>query len=508
VPALIGIDIGTTGAKGVLINERGKVLLSAYEEYPLSLPKSGWAEQNPEDWYRATVNLTRQLLSKSGIASQKLSGLALSGQMHGLVCMDEAGNVLRPAILWCDTRTTAQCRFIEEKLGSRKRVIQLACNPPLEGFTLPKLLWVQQNEPRIFAKIKTVLLPKDYVRFRLTGCEAMDLSDAAGTLMLDVKRKRWSKPMLEPLGISTGILPPLGESPEIAGYLTPSAADSTGLPVGLPVAFGGADNTCAAIGNGVIREGIVAVSIGTSGTVVAPTKTPILDKAGRVHTFNHSVPGLWYVMGVMQAAGLSLKWFRDTFGQLDLAMAAQTGGDAYEYLTEGVKDVPAGAEGLVYLPYLNGERTPHLNANARGVLFGLSPRHTRAHVVRAIMEGVAFGLRDSIEIIRALRVPIEEIRITGGGARSAVWRQIIADVFQQSIVRINAEEGPAFGAAIIAGVATGVFSSFESATDKAIRVTHTIKPNLKHATALERTYRLFQKLYTDLKVDFDELQSI
>jgi xylulokinase len=501
---LIGVDIGTTGAKSVMVNDRGKVLASEFREYPLSLPKPGWAEQDPEHWWQATVESLRRLLVTSGVSPKSIAGLSLSGQMHGLVCLDEADQVLRPAILWCDTRTTAQCRKIEEAVGGRARLIQLACNPALEGFTLPKLVWLQEHEPEVFARTRTVLLPKDYVRFRLTGRKAMDMSDAAGSLMLDVRRRRWSTQILSALGLDASLLPPLGESPEIAGGLSREAAALTGLREGLPIAFGGADNTCAAVGNGVIDEGIVAVSIGTSGTVVAPTRTPLLDKQGRAHTFNHSVPGMWYVMGCMMAAGLSLKWLRDTFGGLERAMAAETGVDAYEFLTAGVGKVPPGAEGLLWLPYLNGERTPHLDANARGVLFGISPRHTKAHVVRAILEGVVFGLRDGLEIVRSLKIPVGEIRLTGGGAKSAVWRQIQADVFGQRCVTTNVDEGPAFGAAIIAGVGTGVFKSFTEASEKIIRGTRTVDPNPQTAAVYEKRYSLFRRLYADLKHDFAE----
>jgi xylulokinase len=499
---LVGIDIGTTGAKSVLINARGKVLASHFQEYPLSLPRPGWAEQNPEDWYAAAAISIRLLLTSSGISPRAVSGLSLSGQMHGLVCLDAAGQVLRPAILWCDQRTTEQCRTIERAVGGRPRLIRLVSNPALEGFTLPKLVWVRENDPEAFRKTATVLLPKDYVRFRLTGRLGMEMSDAAGTLMLDVRKRRWSREVMRALDLDMSLLPPLGESPEIAGGITPGAAADTGLPCGLPVAFGGADNTCAAVGNGVIEEGVIAVSIGTSGTVIAPAASPLRDKKGRVHTFNHSVPGLWYVMGVMQAAGLSLKWLRDSFGGLERAMAAQLGIDAYEFLTAGVSEVPPGAEGLFWLPYLNGERTPHLDANARGVLFGITPRHGRAHVVRAILEGVVFGLRDSLEIIRLLKIPVREIRLTGGGAKSPAWRQIQADIFGQPVVTINATEGPAFGAAMIAGVATGVYPGFAEASRQLIKVTGEVYPDPAAAGIYEPRYRLFQRLYRDLKQDF------
>jgi xylulokinase len=505
---LIGIDIGTTGAKSVLINDKGRVLASDLQEYPLSLPQPGWAEQDPEHWVTATITSLRNLLAKSRVQPSSIAGLSFSGQMHGLVCLDKSGAVLRPAILWCDTRTTAECKLIEKNVGGRPKLIQLASNPALEGFTLPKLVWVQRNEPSIFRKTATILLPKDYVRYRLTGALGMDISDAAGTLMLDVKEKRWSAPILKALKIKPELLPPLGESPELAGRITSEAAQLTGLPAGLPVAFGGADNTCAAVGNGVIKEGIVAVSIGTSGTVIAPTRSPLRDKLGRAHTFNHSVPGLWYVMGVMQAAGLSLKWLRDNFGAMERAMAEDTGIDAYEFLAARVGEVPPGSEGLLWLPYLNGERTPHLDANARGVLFGVSPRHTKAHVVRAIMEGVVFGLRDSLEIIRGLGIPVKEIRLTGGGAKSPIWRQIQADVFGQPVVTINVEEGPAFGAAIIAGVGTKVFKNFQDATDRIIKVTKTVNPIPENVEKYEKQYALFRDLYASLRDDFAKLAKV
>ncbi len=499
---LIGIDIGTTGAKSIVMDAKGRVLASEFREYPLHLPKPGWAEQDPEDWWAATRVSLKNLLARSRVGAGTIEGISFSGQMHGLVCLDGEGRVLRPAILWCDQRTTAQCREIEKALGGRERVVKLASNPALEGFTLPKVAWVRRHDGAAFARTRTILLPKDYVRFRLTGELGMEMSDAAGTLMLDVKKRRWSKEILAGMGLDPGLLPKLGESPDIAGRVTAAAARETGLPEGLPVAFGGADNTCAAIGNGVIEEGIVAVSIGTSGTVIAPTSSALRDRLGRAHTFNHSVPGMWYVMGVMQAAGLSLKWMRDQFGGLERAMAAQTGVDAYEYLCEGVARVPAGAEGLVWLPYLNGERTPHLDPDARGVLFGVSARHTRAHVMRAVLEGVTFGLCDSLEIIRSLKIPVNQIRVTGGGGKSAAWRQILADVFGQPVFTINAEEGPAYGAAIIAGVATGVFADFKSATDRLIRVTREVKPVAANCRAYERPYALFRRLYADLKDDF------
>lgn len=500
---LIGIDIGTTGAKALLMSSRGTVVATHTEEYALHLPKPGWAEQNPHDWVDATVRCVRALLARTRVAPQSIAGIGLSGQMHGLVCLDVEGAVLRPAILWCDQRTTAQCRAIEAAAGGRAALIRLTSNPALEGFTLPKLLWVRDHEPALYRRTARVLLPKDFVRFRLTGDAAMDLSDAAGTLMLDVRKGRWSSKLLALVGVKESLLPRLGESPEIAAPLLPSMARIMGLPDGVPVVFGGADNTCAAIGSGAVAEGIVVISVGTSGTVIAPTARPVRDPQGRVHTFNHSVPGLWYTMGVMQAAGLSLKWWRDEFGGTERAAAKKLGGDAYDLLTKPAASVVPGCEGLTWLPYLNGERTPHLDAFARGVLFGVTPRHTKAHVIRAVMEGMAFGLRDSAEIICGLGVRMRDLRLTGGGAKGAVFRQILADALGEPLKVLSAQEGPALGAAVLAGIGTGVFSGFESISRRLVKVQAVVKPNRKARSELDAAYRRYQRLYGALRGEFE-----
>ncbi len=504
---LIGLDVGTTGVKGVLINESGKIIATDFQDFPLLLPRPGWAEQHPEDWWTATVRTLQNLTAKARISMKALKGLSLSGQMHGLVCLDKQARVIRPAILWCDQRTTAQCQSITRIVGATQ-LIRLTCNPALEGFTLPKLQWVREHEPANYKRIAKILLPKDYVRYRLTGIMGMEVSDAAGTLMFDVTKRTWSTALLNKLNIPLNFLPDVHESIDIAGELTSSAAKSTGLPRRLPIVYGGADNTCAAVGNGIIEEGLVAVSIGTSGTVIAPTKNVRRDRLGRVHTFNHSVPMLWYLMGVMQAAGLSLKWYRDHFGAVENAMADYTGGDAYDYLSKEAERVPAGSRGLIWLPYLQGERTPHLDANARGVLFGVTTHHTRAHVIRAVLEGVVYGLRDSLEIIRAMRVPIREIRLTGGGAKSRLWRQIQADIFNHEVVTINVDEGPAFGAAIIAGVGTGVFRTFKEAAGRIIRITDRISPITAHVPLYDRYYRIYRSLYKQLKSSFAQVARI
>jgi xylulokinase len=504
---LIGLDVGTTGVKGVLINENGKIVSSDFQDFPLLLPRPGWAEQHPDEWWSATVRTLQNLMAKVRIPLKSLKGLSLSGQMHGLVCLDEDARVIRPAILWCDQRTTAQCRSITRAVGPTQ-LIRMTCNPALEGFTLPKLQWVREHEPSHYMRIAKILLPKDYVRYRLTGIMGMEVSDAAGTLMFDVTKRTWSTALLKKLDIPLDFLPAVHESIDVAGELSSSAAKATGLPVGLPIVYGGADNTCAAVGNGIIEEGLVAVSIGTSGTVIAPTKSVRRDRLGRVHTFNHSVPMLWYLMGVMQAAGLSLKWYRDHFGAVEKAMAGYAGGDAYDYLSKEAEQAPAGSTGLIWLPYLQGERTPHLDANARGVLFGVTAHHTRAHVIRSVLEGVVYGLRDSLEIIRSMRVPIREIRLTGGGAKSRLWRQIQADVFDHEVVTINVDEGPAFGAAIIAGVGIGVFRTFKEAAERIIRVTDRIAPIRAHARLYDRYYRIYRTLYKQLKGSFAQVARI
>ncbi len=500
--ALIGIDIGTSGVKAVLIDESGRVIASAYAEYPLALPQPGWAEQYPEDWVQAAVHTIRELLAKAPGMAGEVRGLALSGQMHGLVCLDKEGGVLRPAILWCDTRTSPQCHQVEEALGGTAGVVRQTFNAALEGFTLPKLLWVKQHQPDVFQRIHTILLPKDYVRFRLTGERGMDLSDAAGTLLLDVGRQEWSAEVAAAVGVDLRILPPLGQSSAIAGILTDAMAAATGLPAGLPIAFGGADNACAAVGTGVVREGTMAVSIGTSGTVIMPVTRPVYDPQGRLHTFLHAVPRVWYVMGVMQAAGLSMKWVKDNFCELEASVAGDAGQDVYDILTAEAAAIAPGAEGLLWLPYLNGERTPHMDPNARGVLFGISPRHTKAHVVRAVMEGVAFGLKDSLMLMDELGISVSEIRITGGGGHSPLWRQIIADVFQKPVSTVNGDEGPALGAAIIAGVAVGVFPDFPSATGRHIRVEETSEPNPLLAKDYQQSYERFGRLYRALQEEF------
>ncbi|MBI3961634.1 MAG: xylulokinase [Deinococcus sp.] len=488
---LVGLDIGTTGVKGLRVNQRGKVVASASSSYPLSAPRPLWAEQDPEDWWRATVEVLRQL------GAGEVAGLALSGQMHGLVPLDARLRVVRPAILWCDQRTARECQEITNTIGE-ERLLQLAANPALAGFTAPKVVWMRNNEPELYRKIRHVLLPKDYVRYRLTGELAIDASDAAGTLLFNVQLRKWSEEILEALDIDQSWLPPVLESPQIAGKITTAVAQATGLPEGMTVAAGGADNPCAAVGIGVVRRGLVSSSIGTSGTLLAHTDQPLIDPQGRVHTFCHSVPGCWYCMGVMLSAGNSLRWYRDTFAGAEREVAVNTGRDVYDLLAQEAEQAPPGCEGLVFLPYLMGERTPHKDSYARGVWFGLTGRHSRPHLVRSVLEGVALGLRDSLEILHGMGLEVREIRVIGGGARSRLWCQIQSDVFNQELAVPQVDEGPAFGAALLAGVAVGQYATVEEACSAAVRIKERVQPNSKRVKLYNQVYDLYRSLYPRL----------
>ncbi|HEV7390167.1 MAG TPA: xylulokinase, partial [Burkholderiales bacterium] len=400
---------------------------------------------------------------------------------------------VRPAIIWCDLRTAAQCRALTERLGA-EQLIELVMNPALEGFTLPKLLWVRETEPELWSRVRTMLLPKDYVRLRLTGEHATDVADASGTLLFDVRQRRWSREMLDRVELDDSFLPRVYESPEITGVVSADGAAATGLRVGTPVVAGAGDQAAGAVGMGIVKAGAVSATIGTSGVVFAATASPALDRLGRVHTFCHAVPGRWHVMGVTQAAGLSLRWFRDRFGA-----GADDGSDAYERLIGEAAKAPAGANGVLWAPYLMGERTPHLDPNARAALVGLTASHSRAHVIRAILEGVAFSLRDTLTIFSEMNVPVETIRLGGGGARSTLWRQIQADVYGQSVEIVEAEEGAAYGAALLAGVGGGVWASVDEACATAVRVRATIEPEPEFAKLMDERYRNYQLLYPALR---------
>ncbi|MDK2815962.1 MAG: xylulokinase [Moorella sp. (in: firmicutes)] len=504
MPYLLGIDIGTSGTKAVLVEEGGRVAASSYVEYPLSQPRPGWAEQNPEQWWQAVVAAVQEIWVKTGLDGREVAGVGLSGQMHGAVVLGANYQVLRPAILWCDQRTGAECTWMYEEIGEEK-LYQWTGNPALPGFTAPKLVWLKKHEPEIYNQIRHVLLPKDYIRFRLTGELATEVSDASGTLLLDVTHRRWSEDMLEALDIPQEWLPRVYESPEVTGQITPEAAAATGLPAGTPVVGGGGDQAAGAVGTGIVAEGLLSAALGTSGVVFAMTAKPSIQPGSTLHSFCHAVPGKWHLMGVMLAAGASLQWFRNQLGGEEVREAAATGTDPYELLTALAVDAGPGAEGLLFLPYLLGERTPHPDPAARGGFIGLTMRHRKGHLVRAVLEGVAFGLRDSLELLQQAGVKVEEIRVSGGGARSPLWRQILASVFKHPVTTVNSTDGPAFGAALLAGVGAGIYPSVEAACSSTIKVTSRAEPVLSEASTYDRLYTLYTSLYPLLRGTMHDL---
>jgi xylulokinase len=498
---LLGIDIGTSGTKTLLIDEQGRALASAMAEYPLSTPRPGWAEQQPEDWWRATVATIREVLAKSGRSGRDIGGIGLSGQMHGSVFLGRDNRVLRPALLWCDQRTAAQCAWITERVGA-ERVVELTANPVLTGFTAPKVIWVRQNEPEVYRQITKVLLPKDYVRFQLTGEYHTEVSDASGTSFFHVRERRWADELLDRIEVPREWMPEVHESPVASARVSAAAAEATGLAPGTPIVGGGGDQAAGAVGNGIVEAGIVSSTVGTSGVVFAFAERPTVDPGLRVHTFCHAVPGTWHVMGVMLSAGGSLRWYRDALAHPEAAYARILGVDPYETITQAAAAAPAGCEGLIFLPYLTGERTPYPDPNARGVFFGLTLRHDKRHMARSVLEGVAYGLRDSFEILDAMGVPIQQVRASGGGARSPLWRQIQADVTGREHVTINVDEGPAFGVALLAGVGTGVWSSVAEACRATIRVVDRAAPNAETRATYDRFYPIYRALYAALKEPF------
>lgn len=500
---MLGIDIGTTGARALLVNEKGHVVDTAKEEYPLLTPRPGWAEQDPQEWWKAAARVVRQLVD-SGVSPSKIAAVGLSGQMHGLVPMDAADRPLRPALLWCDQRPVAECAAIEKKLGAR--LVATASNPALTGFTAPKILWMKRNEPGLYKRMDYFLLPKDFVRFHLTGERVTDISDASGTLMVDVSKGAWAPELIQDMGIKTKILPPIVGSAEVCGRVTADAARATGLQEGTPVVGGGADNTCAAVGTGIVRPGLISSSIGASGVIFAHTEKLHVDPKTRVHSFNHSVPGKFYLMGVMLSAGLSFRWFRDTFGADEIAREKETGRDAYDHLARLAQKAAPCCEGLLFLPYLNGERTPHKDPYARGVWFGVSTRHKREHMVRSVMEGIVFGLKDSLDIMESLGIEIDQVRATGGGAKNAFWRQMQADVFGRPVMTLNHDEGPGYGAALLAGVGAGLYPGVAEAAEATVRVESTCEPREWFTEKYSEAHARFKHLYQSLKEDFEDIK--
>jgi xylulokinase len=496
---LLGIDVSTTATKALVIDERGKVIATATDEYEFFTPRPLWAEQNPADWWRACVNVVRRILER--VPANQIAGIGLTGQMHGLVMLDADGNVLRPCIMWNDQRTAAQCAEITERAGGPAQLLQLIGNPVLPGFTAPKILWVRENEPEVYARVAHILLPKDYLRYKLTDTYATEVSDASGTALLDVAHRKWSDELLRALDIPHTWMPDVFESPVVSAKISAAAASVTGLLEGTPVVGGGGDQAAQAVGTGIVQQGIVSATLGTSGVVFASSDTYRLEPNGLLHAFCHAVPGKWHLMGVMLSAAGSFRWFRDALAQSERDRAQSERRDVYEILTAQAAHAEPGCEGLIFLPYLTGERTPYPDPHARGAFVGITLRHAKEHFVRAVLEGVAYGLRDSLELMRALGLDIVQVRASGGGARSPLWRQILADVFNSEIALVNITEGAAYGAALLAGVGSGVYPTVEVACSQSIRVTDSVKQG-KNVPIYQDYYVVYRGLYPALKDSF------
>ncbi|HEV2127324.1 MAG TPA: xylulokinase [Thermomicrobiales bacterium] len=484
MPYMLGLDIGTSGAKAVLVGEDGSVAGVGNASYPLSHPRPLWSEQDPDDWWAGAKAALREAIQGDGVAPDEIVALGLTGQMHGAVFLDETDTPIRPAMLWNDGRTDAQCDEIERRVGL-ERLLAITGNPALEGFQAPKILWVREHEPEAYVRVRRVLLPKDYIRLLLTGDAATDASDASGTLLLDLAAREWSDKLLSALDIPRAWLPTVHESPELTGKLREQVAAELGLPAGLPVAAGGGDNAAAAVGTGIVREGFVSSSVGTSGVIFAHTDAFLPDPEGRLHAFCHAIPDKYHLMGVTLAAGGSFSWWRDL---LDPEMSF---GD----LSAEAASAPPGADGLLFLPYLSGERTPHRDPLARGAFVGLTARHTRAHMTRAVMEGVIFSLRESLALMRNLGVQIDHVRATGGGARDPLWRELQADIYRTPVRRMRVEEGPALGAALLAGVGAGVFVDVMAASETIALHAEAQAPDPERADRYDGLFRLYRSLY-------------
>jgi xylulokinase len=489
---LLGIDLSTSTAKALLINLQGQVLGVGSTALTVSTPKPLWSEQDPEAWWQATIASIRQVLHKTGIVSNQIAAIGLTGQMHGLVILDEKGKVLRPSILWNDQRTGKQCDEIRARIG-KEQLICTTGNDALTGFTAPKILWVREHEPEIYVKIRHILLPKDYIRYRLTDIFAMDKADGSGTILFDLEQRTWSPAILAALDIPRLWLPPTYEGPEFTGHVSQEASELTGLKVGTPVAAGGGDQSAQAVGVGAVQPGVIALTVGTSGVVFATTPSAMVESQGRLHAFCHAVPGMWHFMGVMLSAAGSLQWYRDTLAP----------GISFDDLSEEAKTIPAGCEGLQFLPYLSGERTPYPDPLARGAFIGLTTRHQRGHLTRAVLEGVAFGLKDNFQLIkRAGLGKVSQVRASGGGMKGSLWRQILADVLETELVELNTSEGAGFGAALLAGVGAKIWPDVPTACDATIQITHVTKPSTGQFNAYREAYEIYQTLYPTLKSTF------
>jgi xylulokinase len=502
---LLGIDVGTSGTKTVICDEKGKVLATGMAEHPIYSPRPGWSEQDPGDWWKSTVRATREVKKKAKVKEKEIKGIGLSGQMHGSVFLGDGVKALRPALLWNDQRTAVECEEIERAAGGREGLIEMVANPALTGFTAPKILWVRKNEPRVYEKTKHILLPKDFIRLRMTGEYATEVSDASGTLLLDVVNRKWSDRLMGLLGIDKALMPEVFESPKITGYLTVSAAEELGLAAGTAVVGGAGDQAAGAVGNGITSTGIVSATLGTSGVVFAHSDEPTRDPKGRVHTMCHAVPGKWCVFGCMLSAGGSFQWFRNNLAEAEVALAKKKKVDPYGLLIEEATKAPAGCEGLQFLPYLTGERCPYPDPLARGGWIGVTARTTRGMLIRSLLEGVTYGMKDALSIMQEMGIPVSQVRASGGGARSDFWLQLQADIYRQPIVSTSAAEGPAYGVAILAGVGTGVWSSVEGAAKVCVKCVRRRKSNKKLEAVYGRGYGVYGKLYGDLRERFGEM---
>ncbi len=501
---LIGFDIGTTSTRCIIIESGGKLIASATKEYPMATPKPGWAEQDPDDWWRGVLSTIREVLKKSGIDPSDIAAVGLSGQMHGSVFLDKSGSVIRPALLWCDQRTDSQCQKIYDIFGY-EGFIKLSYNKALTGFTAPKILWLREAEPENYKKLSQILLPKDYIRYKLSGTYATEVSDASGTVLMDIGARDWSNEIISGLSIDRDLLPGVYESTEVTAHISEEAAKLTGLTAGTPIVGGAGDQAGGAVGSGIVKKGLISDYLGTSGVVFAHSDEPVYDPQGRLHSFCHAVPGKWHLMGVTLAAAGSLKWYNDTFGPSKDMVGKFPGLKDYGLLDKQAESAPPGSEGMIFLPYLSGERTPYADPYARGVFFGLSYIHGQDHFVRSIMEGVAFSQLDCLELAREVGIDSSKIILFGGGARSMLWRQIMADVFGLEIVTLNVEEGPSYGAAILAGVGAGIYPTVEEAASVMIKEVSSTMPIKENTKKYNKIYKTYRSLYENLKGDFKEI---
>lgn len=504
----LGIDIGTSGTKALIMSHKGDILATGTSEYGCASPKPGWSEQNPEDWWQGTTKAVKATLKKAGVKPESIKGIGLSGQMHGLVITDGDGKPLRPSLIWNDQRTAGQAAEIEQRVGGKKKLIGLVGNAAMTSFTLTKLLWVQQNEKKIYDKIKHLLLPKDYVRLKMTGEYVGEVSDMSGTLMLNQKTRKWSKKIISEFGIDSDILPPIVESHEITGKLTKAAAKKLGLAEGTPVVGGGGDQPAAAIGNGIVSKGRISAMMGTSGVIFTHSSDYVVDKESRLNTFCSCVDGEWCMFGCIMSAGGSLQWFRNVLGGDEIREAKKLKTPVYRLIDDKAMMAPPGSNGVFFLPYLSGERTPHADPNARGCFIGLSNSTGRNELIRSVIEGATFAMGDAVDLIKKAGIKSSEIRLSGGGAKSPFWRQLQADIYGSKCVTIKSEEGGALGVALLAAVGTGEYSNIRQACNACIEVTSEIKPNPKSKRLYRKLHDQYDKLYPALAEQFSNIAGL